>query len=184
VNGYGCDLDTPLAPYLQRVARFIRENGVHNAVFCGGATQRRTFHGRTEARVMSAYIVAALPADYPLRVHHEESSYTTYRNARNAAGILRYLQGELWEGGLPRPGELTVFCEAQRVFKVMLCYWLLLPEYRPCTDGLRVRFETDSWEKANPFTEILKLGNELAMHALPPFEKYMHAKREALSERR
>lgn len=33
VNGYGCDLNTPLKPYLERVRSFIVCNDVHNVIF-------------------------------------------------------------------------------------------------------------------------------------------------------
>jgi hypothetical protein len=188
VNGYGCNINSPLRPYLDRVGRFVLNNDVHTIIYCGSATQQMSFPGMTEARVMSEYVLSNLPKNYRLVVYHEEDSYTTCDNALGAVPIIRHLQQQLWGGKPPRPGELTVFCEAQRLFKVMLCYWLLMPDYRPKntdTDpGLRIRFETDSWERANPLWEIPKLFNELFMLWIPPWRRYLRNKRIAASELR
>jgi hypothetical protein len=188
VNGYGCDINSPLKPYLDEVIDFVVRSRTHIAVFCGAATQCNSFPGRTEARVMSEYVLAHLPPGFGLAVHHEEDSYTTCENAIGAARILRFLQSRLWDGRPPEPGELTVYCEAQRVFKVMLCYWLLLPDYRP-KDGdpapeLRVSFRTASWERTNPLSEIPKLFNELLMLKIPAWRRYIRNIRIAKSATR
>lgn len=188
VNGYGCNLDSPLRPYLDRVVEFIVRNSVHNGIFCGGFTQRRSFPGMSEARTMSVYVVSKLPPGYLFTAHHDEDNYTTCENAIGARKILRFLQLRLWEDAPPRPGELTVFSEAQRVFKVIVCYWMLMPDYRPSDadidPGLRIRFETDSWERANPLKEILKIANELLMLKIPAWRRYLRNKRIAASKLR
>lgn len=131
---------------------------------------------------MADYIQGRLPDDYPLRVFLEEKSYTTLDNCVEAVPIIRHIQHNLWDGQPPRPGELTVFCEGQRLAKVQVMYWLLLPDYRPCADGLRVGFEISSWERANPLKEyLIKLPNELAMYYFPFWARRMRAKRIAAS---
>ena len=185
INGYGCDLNSPLTPYLNRVRNFIVHNDVHNAIFCGGYTQRTSFPGRSEAQVMAEYIQDRLPDDYRLAVFLENQSYTTFDNCVEAVPIIRHIQHNLWDGQPPRPGELTVFCEGQRLAKVQVMYWLLLPDYRPCADGLRVRFEIDSWERANPLKEYtIKLFSELLMYFFPFWARRMRAKHIAASIKR
>lgn len=185
VNGYGCNLDSPLKPYLDGVVDLILLRRARFAIFCGGATFQKSLPGRSESRVMSEYVLSRMPPGYPLWVYHDEDSYMTCENAIGAARILRFLQRRLWDGQPPAPGEVIVCAETQRIFKVMLCYWLLLPDYHP-KDGdsspeLRVKFWTASWERANPLWEIPKLFNELLMLKVPAWRRYMRRKRIAAS---
>ena len=99
----------------------------------------------------------------------------TLENAMHAAELVRRLVKD-WDTCWERT-TVTVFCEAQRAFKTILLYWFLLPELRPkdtdATPELHIRFETVSWERANPLLEITKLFNELLMLKIPFWRRYM-----------
>ncbi|MBX4190101.1 hypothetical protein KW791_02290 [Candidatus Parcubacteria bacterium] len=55
VCGYGCHLNTPLQHYLDRVVQFT-SNKPRQVIFCGGATQKLSAPGVTEANLMLNYL--------------------------------------------------------------------------------------------------------------------------------
>jgi hypothetical protein len=122
VFGYGCNLETPLRPYLNKVAQFVGEMRPF-VVFCGAETEPRKFPGKTEAAVMFEYIQNCLP--FPLDKEDVvlcEDSRTTYENAEEAAQAVRE---KGWE-----PDQLVVWCEATRALKVDLLvrhFFVFLP---------------------------------------------------------
>jgi hypothetical protein len=183
VHGYGCNLDSPLTPYLLRVSDFLRLQRPDVVVTCGGATQRMSRPGKTEAGVMNDFLYDRL--DSPMADWHpawfvEEDSYTTLENVLNGSDLVRRLVRD-WDARWETT-TVTVFCETQRSLKTLLCYWLLLPELRRA--HRRVQVETYSWELANPLLEIPKLFNELLMLYVPAWRRYLRSKRIAASEKR
>lgn len=146
VCGYGCNLDSPLKPYLDRVAAFCRDYQPQVIILCGGATQQQTFPGKTEALVMYQYLHDKLFGDpesyWYTSVLLENESYTTYENIRGAARM--------------EPGgkEITIFCEATRALKVALLarHFFGFP---PANGLPPIRIETDSWELMHPTLELL-----------------------------
>lgn len=182
VHGYGCNLDSPLKPYLLRVSDFLTRRRPQLVLTSGGATQRKSFPGKTEAGVMNDFLYDRANAieDWHAAWYIDEDSYTTLDNAMNASQLVRRLVkdwGATWENT-----TVTVFCEAQRAFKSLLLYWVLLPELRQA--HRRVQVETSSWELTNPFWELLKLFNELLMLKIPFWRRYLRNKRIAASESR
>jgi len=149
VCGYGCNLDSPLKPYLNRVVKFCREQHPDLVVLCGGPTQQKSFPGKTEAFVMHTYLRGRFEeglSDWPYRCYLEEESFTTYDNIRGAAGIIR-------DRGLTL-SEITIFCEATRALKIARAarHFLGFP---PEHGAPPIRIETDSWELMHPFWELL-----------------------------
>ncbi len=169
------------------IVDFMVRKDIHHVGFCGAFTQRTKFPGLSEARVMSEYVRAKLPAGYLFFPHHDEDSYMTVENGINGTKIVRFLQNLLWEDQPPRPGELTFFCEADRYAKVRMLNWFLLPDYRPRDGdggGVRIHYRAVSWERANPLVEFLmKLPNELLMYFIPPWRQFMRWLRIAKCER-
>lgn len=158
VCGYGCNLDSPLMPYLNRVADFCREKRPDMVIFCGGATQRRTFPGRTEAGVMYGYLYdmlhqVAAPPDWHPAWFTEDESYTTFENIRDAAAVTKMLHAADEASSFRGRGEkITVFCEATRALKVDILVRHFLPrkEKEP-----RVHLEAVSWELGSPLKELV-----------------------------
>ena len=143
VNGYGCNLNSPLRPYLDQIIAYLERNVVGCVVFCGGFTQRRSFPGMSEARVMADYIGEHVTDQ--LLVLVEENSYTTFENIRNSA---RATSGLQWE-----PDQITIFCEATRALKVALLarHFFGFP---PARGKKPILIRTSSWELANPIKEL------------------------------
>lgn len=168
VNGYGCHLDTPLKPYLDRVVRFF--NDVPSLIypillFTGGPTQQKTAPGVTEAGLMAEYVTKhrdrrIRPSDY----FKEDTAFTTYDNIARSADWIRNVlpkldpvSKRLFDGT-----KITIFCEATRSANVvMLARHFLLPFVKTIDD---IRVETDSWERADPFKQAGNLVyNKLAI---------------------
>ncbi len=150
VCGYGCNLDSPLTPYLNRVARFCQEKTPDAVILCGGATQQTSFPGWTEASVMACYLKSKIGIPFSTWQPHwflADDSFSVYENIRDAATAIR----EHWRSdGI----EITIFCEATRALKVGLAArWFL---GFPPKHGLSpIRLETDSWELMHPTWELI-----------------------------
>jgi len=168
VNGYGCHLNTPLMPYLDRVVRFINEvptDMVLQLIFTGGPTQQDSAPGVTEAHLMSEYVTK-----HPDRRRvqfmslEEETAFTSYDNISKAAELIRNTAPDLgieasWKY---KSTKITIFCEATRSANViMLARHFLLPFVKTIDD---ITVETASWERADPFKQVGNLiYNKLAI---------------------
>lgn len=157
VCGYGCNLHSPLQRYLERVARFCEVEVPRHIILCGGATQRKSFPGYTEAGVMKNFLTCEI--DFHPEWHILDNSYTTYENVRDAAITIRELY-------LPASNQITIFCEATRALKVAILarYFMGFP---PEHGGPEIRIETDSWERMHPFKELIGTIKDFAAIYLP-----------------
>lgn len=149
VCGYGCDLDSPLKPYLDKVIGFGMLRKPDAIVLCGGATMRKRFPDETEASVMYKYLK-------PLEAYHPMwfvlgDSYTTYENIRDAAWVIGH---DITEVTGEREFEIVIFCEATRALKVAMLarHFLGFPPERGMPP---IRIETDSWEPMHPTHELI-----------------------------
>lgn len=161
VCGYGCNLDSPLKPYLDRVVRFCREKKPGVVILCGGPTQQKSYPVHTEAIVMYLYLLEKLGTleDWHPAWYTEDESFTTYDNIRDAAVIIKKRRRCEMEGE-----EITIFCEATRALKVALLarHFLGFPPERGEPD---IRIETDSWERMHPFWELIgTIKDAMAIH--------------------
>jgi hypothetical protein len=148
VCGYGCDLDSPLKPYLDRVLDFCYANKPDAVILCGGATQRRSFPHETEANVMQKYLAPLEGFCHP-RWYVLGGSYTTYENIRDAAVVIGPLKRTLQ----PDDIQITIFCEVTRSLKVAILARRFMGF--PPKDSLPpIRIETDSWELAHPRKQL------------------------------
>lgn len=155
VCGYGCHLDTPLKPYLDRIAQFIEKSKPFLIIFCGGATQKKTAHGVTEARLMARYVLSKLSFK-PSFVEVEETSYTTFKNINQASKIIN--RNLAWKD----ESQITIFCEATRSANIIMLARHFMTEFVDSIDNIKV--ETDSWERADPFKQVWNLiYNKLAL---------------------
>lgn len=150
VCGYGCNLESPLKGYLDKVIGYCMTRHPDAILLCGGATQQKSFPGETEASVMYQYLK-------PLRAYHPmwyklSDSYTTYDNIRDAAMAIRAIE-QLTQTTLP-DNEIVVFCEATRALKVAMLarHFIGFP---PAEGGPVIKIETDSWELMHPTTELV-----------------------------
>ncbi len=150
VCGYGCDINSPLRPYLDRVGEFLRVNNIEAVILCGGETRKATFPGKSEARVMYDYlrITANHSADFVI----EDKSYTTYDNIRLAADRIRRMR--------PRGREdikfkITIFCESQRDLAVEIAARYFMRNLVADVEG-DIRTETVSWERLHPSKALFK----------------------------
>lgn len=149
VCGYGCNLDSPLKPYLDKVIGYGMLRKPDVIMLCGGATQQKSFPDKTEASVMYTYLK-------PLEAYHPmwfvlDDSYTTYDNIRDAA---RAINGEVAAVTGEKDFDIVIFCEATRALKVAMLarHFLGFPPER----GLPpIRIETDSWELMHPTLELI-----------------------------
>lgn len=142
VCGYGCDLESPVKSYLDRVIGYCMTRQPDAILLCGGATQRKSFPAETEADVMYKYLKV-------LEMYHPmwfvlPDSYTTYDNIRDAAYAIREI--EKMTMTTLADNEIIIFCEATRALKVALLarHFIGFP---PANGGLPIKIETDSWEK-------------------------------------
>jgi hypothetical protein len=164
VHGYGCDLETPLKPYLEFVGTRISQDLPGTVILTGGATQQEKFPGKTEAGVMAQYLrerVRRNKSRLPLLIE-EADSFTTDDNVRNACARIRRTPGiaDNWHRV-----RVHAFCEAQRALKSEIHYWDLLPEIREY--GQRVWIETCSWELADPRQELVKTNTAVVTRRFP-----------------
>ena len=166
VNGYGCHLDTPLKPYLDRVVRFINDipsDVSLQVIFSGGLTQQMTAPGITEANLMAEYVHM-----HPDRrrmgylCFKEKSAFTTYGNISGATELVYKWRANTANGVPFKSTKITIFCEATRAAHVvMLARHFLLPFVKNIDD---INVETASWERANPFKQVGNLiYNKLAI---------------------
>lgn len=173
VCGYGCHLDTPLQPYLNRVWNFLFPKNYNQppwgeyqpraVILCGGYTQRKSAPGTSEAGLMKTYLVDMVSANHwPkfLQVFVEDESYTTYANIQNAAWwignwfIRRGIFGD-------EKVRITIFCEATRAANVIMLARHFMGDFVDSIDDITV--ETASWERADPFKQASNLiYNKLA----------------------
>ena len=161
VCGYGCNLDSPLKPYLDRVLRFCGREKPEHILLCGGATQKKSFPSWTEADVMSCYLKGPLDCTYFNDAHETplwhplRDSYTTYYNIHDAAHlILNRLEYP--------PPRITIFCEATRSANVVMLARHFMGGLVGSIDDITV--ETGSWERADPFKQAGNLiYNKLAI---------------------
>lgn len=156
VCGYGCHLDTPLRPYLDRVFRFIQDEHPNAVIFCGGFTQHKTAPGVSEAALMRNYVC---PEGLPfLRVIAEDGSYTTHDNIKMASRIIR----ECLCVNENNTARITIFCEATRAANVVMLTRHFMGDLVESIDDITV--ETASWERADPFKQAGNLiYNKLAI---------------------
>ncbi|MEX2090855.1 MAG: ElyC/SanA/YdcF family protein [Candidatus Paceibacterota bacterium] len=168
VNGYGCHLDTPLKPYLDRVTLFF--NDVPSLaypilLFSGGPTQQKSAPGVTEAGLMVEYVTKhrdrrIRPSEY----HTEDTAFTTYYNIARSADLIRNVLPivDPVNGHLFRSTKITIFCEATRSANVMMLARHFLLPFVESIDDMTV--ETASWERADPFKQAGNLiYNKLAI---------------------
>lgn len=157
VCGYGCNLDSPLKPYLERVIDFVEYNEVSkepvtNVVLCGGFTQQKTFPGKSEARVMYDYLQSNTLSrlDFPSRIQFqlEENSYTTHDNILMAANKIGGFKKDWRTDLVPEQFKITIFCEAQRALKVILLSRRFMKDL--VSSVADIKTETDSWELRDP----------------------------------
>ncbi len=159
VCGYGCHIDTPLRPYLDRVARFVLQERPDLVILCGGETQQQSAPNVSEAGLMLQYLSKAVATKpYPLEniavttagtlLELEQYHYTTYENIQGASRHIRsmYLPGTKF--------KITIFCEAQRALKVALYSRHFMMNLVDSVDDIKI--ETDSWERTNPAKEIFR----------------------------
>lgn len=152
VCGYGCHLDTPLRPYLDRVFRFIQTCGAYAVIFCGGFTQKKTAPGVSEAGLMREHIRAD---QFRFNVFTEDDSYTTLENIQKASEIIRRQL-------CIADGRITIFCEATRAATVIMLARHFMGDLVDSIDDITV--ETASWERADPFKQAKNLiYNKLAI---------------------
>lgn len=149
VCGYGCHLDTPLKPYLDRVVRFIKENEQHiqMIIFCGGFTQQKSAPGVSEAMLMREYIYSNLeeirsPAFW---IYYENHSYTSFKNIESAVEIIR--TDRLYDNC-----RIVIFCEATRSANIIMLARHFILDMVNSIDDITV--ETGSWERADPFKQV------------------------------
>lgn len=155
VCGYGCHLDTPLRPYLDRVFRFIQNEHPNAVIFCGGYTQCKTAPSISEAGLMREYTRADQFPSFMLKVFVDDNSYTTFENIKNAAEIIR-------QQLCIADGRITIFCEATRSANVIMLARHFMGDLVDSIDDISV--ETDSWERADPFKQAGNLiHNKLAV---------------------
>ncbi len=138
VCGYGCHLDTPLRPYLDRVFRFIRNEHPNAVIFCGGYTQQKTAPGVSEAGLMREYTRADQFPEWMLKVFTEDDSYTTFDNIKKASEIIRRQL-------CIADGRITIFCEATRSTHVIRIARHFMGDLVDSIDDITV--ETASWER-------------------------------------
>lgn len=149
VCGYGCHLDTPLKPYLDRVVRFINKQLPDLVVFCGGYTQGKSAPGVSEASLMTGYVKEKL-AGLHVDIVSEDGSYTTLENIREAGQQIR-----LWilrNVGRRVNLRITIFCEAHRAPLVIMLARHFMGSLVKTIDDITV--ETTSWERADPFKQV------------------------------
>jgi hypothetical protein len=163
VCGYGCHLDTPLKPYLDKVGAFINLYNPELVIFCGGCTQKKSAPGVSEAGLMSGYLdhdQMVLPGKKTEFVV-EANSYTTYRNIRNAAWRIEswFMRHDVLSDEKVR---ITIFCEATRAPLVIMLARHFMGDFVDSIDDITV--ETASWERADPFKQVRNLiYNKLAI---------------------
>src|SRR3989344_530532 len=163
---YGCHLrysenrDTPLRPYLDKVAQFIKRYLPEMVIFCGGHTQRKSAPGVSESSLMHDYVLSQLKSlgrVYNLSTHLfvEDNSYTTYGNIKMADSHLR----KFFSG---KECHITIFCEATRAANVVMLARHFMGDLVDSIDDITV--ETASWERADPFKQAGNLVyNKLAI---------------------
>ena len=111
VCGYGCNLDSPLKPYLDRVADYCARTRPEYIILCGGQTQQKSYPGTSEADVMYRYLHSVLDnePDFHPGWFAECESFTTYENIRDAAAVINRLEiagegRECWS----HPPDITI----------------------------------------------------------------------------
>lgn len=146
VCGYGCNLESPLKPYLDRVARFCERAKPDHIILCGGATQRKLFPSRTEAGLMQEYLARTMviPITWTPSWHTLADSYTTYENIRDAANLINGMNRSIYIST-----EITIFCEVTRSLSVVGLARKFLG-FPPAKGEEDIRIKTDSWERAHP----------------------------------
>lgn len=152
VCGYGCNLDSPLKSYLDRVLAWCTTHRPDAIILCGGATQQTSFPHQTEAKVMREYLGPLEPLYHP-QWAILGASYTTYENISDAAAVIATIKARPWYGSDPRHDEITIFCEATRALKVAILarHFLGFP---PAKGEPDIRIETGSWERMHPVKEL------------------------------
>jgi len=151
VCGYGCILNEELKGYLNKVAKFLLKNRPAILIFSGGATQKKSAPGKTEADVMYSYITSGLGLDLNMiaersgSVWIEVGGYTTHGNISGARDLLTKHQVGMCS-------KITIFCEAHRAPNVvMLARHFLSPFVNSNKD---IVVKTASWELADPFRQV------------------------------
>lgn len=170
VCGYGCDIDSPLKPYLDKVVAFYAEKKPDVVILCGGETQQKSFPGENEIIVMRRYLFGQLgiwPECWCDGWFSGEDSYTAFESIRVVADTVRCL--------LPyRPefinAEITIFCEATRALQVALLarHFFGFPP---------VKIETDSWELSHPAKELKTTFFTLLCCHIPLLWRYFRWRR-------
>lgn len=179
VCGYGCNIDSPLAPYLDRVQKFLEgESHAVPIILCGGETQEERFPGKSEARVMFDYLtrfkIVEVIGEYSYIL--QDHSYTTHFNIRLAAKEIRKRIRP--QEGSNKKFRITIFCEAQRAPDVVMLARHYMGGLVESIDDITV--ETVSWERADPFKQVWKMMyNKLAL-TFPWLGLAEHAQRQRI----
>jgi len=114
VLGYGCQIDA-LKGYLDKIARFIKDNKIRLVILHGAPTCKRSKPGISEAKLMSDYLASkGVSADMIL----DENSRTTKENILAAK--------ELFQNNKINPKNALFFCDACHNTKVRLISYLIL----------------------------------------------------------
>lgn len=181
VCGYGCNLDSPLRPYLDKVVAWAKANKPDFIILCGGATQQVSFPNETEASVMERFLYERLDSFAAEHNWHpgwwlEGTSYTSYENIRDAARVIADLKNRPWNGFREPKDEITIFCEATRALKVAILarHFMGFPPER---GEPMIRIETDSWELMHPSLELLGTFKEWLAIRFPMFNTFQSRSR-------
>jgi hypothetical protein len=159
VQLYGCDLESPLRPFLDFTFQRMLQERPGTMLLCGGATQQALFPGKTEAGVACEYLTRRLAQEHQRWPEFEyrpvfipkDRSFTTEENVRDACAYIQSVPGiDLhWD-----EVRVRAFCETSRSLKSMGFYWDFLPEVRE--HGQRVWMECLHWELQHPDSELAK----------------------------
>lgn len=143
VGGYGCNLDSPLRPHLDRLIGDVERTGTSHIMFSGGRTQNKSFPGLFEAQVMADYVCERV--SHELTVVIDTNPYTSFESVRNAARNIRMFG---WE-----PDQITIYCEATRALGMALLarHFVGFP---PAQGKSPIRIRTTSWELAHPAKQL------------------------------
>ncbi|MBP9821870.1 MAG: hypothetical protein KBC81_00240 [Candidatus Pacebacteria bacterium] len=171
VCGYGCDLNSPLRPYLDRVIMFLKENQPLYTITCGGFTQRAKFPHLSEGGMMFKYIMENGPylGQY---FYISEGSYTTPENIKDAGSFIR----NSLQRGTNETFRITIFCEATRALRVVTLAQYYLKDLVENVEG-DIAVETVSWERASPMKEALSIFKDWLSIRIPLVASCIRSKR-------
>ncbi|WKZ27070.1 MAG: ElyC/SanA/YdcF family protein [Candidatus Paceibacterota bacterium] len=145
--------------YLLRAAELLREayeggDPFSNLILCGGMTQQKTSPHVTEAyamherlRTLTMWTDGKLVPSFwdAVLVSHEERSFTSLENVRNASERIY----QLWEQ-FDEELHITVLCEGMRLLK-----WQILCRHFMPKTTTPIQYEIVNWELMSPHKELM-----------------------------